>query len=92
MYQLHIRIPGIKPKPLPTEAMSWYISVHTEVIVNCVPSFGAVSNSQWLQTILCMEWENISIIVHKHKTPVGKLRKQRTTAPVDRAMYCTRRM
>jgi hypothetical protein len=86
-----MKIPGIEPRPLQTEAilwpMSWYISVHTEVIVKYIPSFAALSKSQWLQRILCMEWVNISSIPYKHNTTVVKLRKQHTIAPVDKAIY-----
>jgi formate dehydrogenase maturation protein FdhE len=67
--------------------MSWYISVHTEVIVKYIPSFAALSKSQWLQRILCMEWVNISSVPYKHNTTVVKVRRQHTTAPVDKAIY-----
>jgi hypothetical protein len=86
-----MKIPGIEPRPLQTEAiprpMSWFISVHTNIIVKCFPSFVAVGKCQWLQRILFMLWVNISITLHKHNTTVVKLHRQHTTALVDKEIY-----
>jgi hypothetical protein len=87
MYQLHMKIPGIKPKPLQTRPCDGISQCIRKAIVNRIPSFEAVSKSQRLRTILRTEWVNTSVVLHKHKSTIGKLHKQHTTAHADKAMY-----